>query len=319
MDQKRLKIAFLSRYVGTVDRGVETYVLELSKILKKDYEVDVLTNKDADSLLKIIKGRYDILIATNGRMQSLKASFGRLFSNYKLIISGQAGMGRDDIWNLVFAIPSVYVALTDFESNWAKKWAWRSKVAKIPNGVDLGKFTPSGEKIKLGSKPVVLSVGALYWYKHHELTIKAISKLEKIDLIIVGSGPEKQELMQMGNKLLGKDRFKILDVSFDDIPKYYRSSDVFTLPSWDREAFGIVYVEAMASGLPVVAPDDLSRKEIIGDAGVFTNVYNEQSYASAIEYALKVDWEDIPRKQAEKFSWEKIASRYSMLFREIIK
>jgi len=316
MENKKLKIAFLSRYVGSVDRGVETYALELSKRLSKIYDVAVLTGKDADSLTKIKRGNFDIVIATNGRLQALKASIGRIFGKYKLIISGQAGIGKDDLWNLLIVRPDIYVALTDFELAWAKRWSLGTKLYKIPNGVNLDKFSSYGPKINLGFKgKVVLSVGALFWYKHHELTIKALALLDNVNLLIVGDGPEYQQLEALGKKLLG-ERFRILKVGFNDIDKYYRSADLFVLPSWIRESFGIAYVEALASGLPVVAPDDPPRREIISEAGVFADVNDIEKYAQAVEKALEVNWGEKPRKQAEKFSWDKVASEYIKLINQ---
>ena len=101
MEKKKLKIAFLSRYQGNVDRGVETYVAELSKRLSENHEVTILSGKDAGNIGKIIGGKFNIVIACNGRFQAFKASVGRLISGYKLIISGQSGSGIDDIFNLL--------------------------------------------------------------------------------------------------------------------------------------------------------------------------------------------------------------------------
>ncbi len=308
---KKLKIAFLSRFQGVVSRGVETYVEELSKRLAKNCDVKILKGS--------ISEKYDVVIPTNGRLQSLRASFGRLFGGYKVIISGQAGVGKDDIWNIAVTVPDVYVALTDFEAEWAKKWAWRTKIIKIPNGVDLEKFTPIGEKINLGLlKPIILSVGALTWYKHHERTIQAMEEING-SLLIIGEGPEKEKLQHLGVEILGTARFKILQAEYESLPKIYRSADLFVLPSWDRESFGIVYVEAMASGLPVVAPDDPPRREIIGDAGIFTKTDDPKVYARSINEALQKDWNNLSRKQAEKFSWDKVASKYNKLFEEMFK
>ncbi len=313
MDKKR-KIVFLSEFVGNSNRGVETYVIELQKRLPGKFEVEVLTGKDAYSIEKIIGGHYDVVIATNGRLQALKASLGRLFGKYQLIIPGQAGPGKDDIWNIAVCCPDYYIGLTQAEVNWAQKYAWKSKIVKIPNGVDLDKFSPSGKKISLGLKgKVVLSVGALFWYKYQDRTIKALRETD-LSLLIIGKGPEKERLEKLGREYLGKDRFKIIEVDFEDIPTYYRSADLFVLPSWDRESFGIVYLEAMASGLPVVAPDDLSRKEIVGEGGLLTDVSNIDKYREIILQALSQDWKDKPRKQAGKFSWDKIANQYEKLF-----
>ena len=123
---KELKIAFLSRFQDKVDRGVETYVYELSKRLSKNHQVDILKGENSDSLRKILAGNYDFVISTNGRLQSLKVSIGRLVKPYKTIISGQAGKGADDLWNILATRPNVYVGLTEYESRWAKKWAFLS-------------------------------------------------------------------------------------------------------------------------------------------------------------------------------------------------
>lgn len=307
-----MKILFLSRYQDKVNRGAETFVTELSKKLIEDFQVDIFSGNDADDVSKIIKGNYDVVIPMNGRMQSLKSSLGRIVGGYKVVITGQSGIGRDDIWNIVIAKPDIFVALTDQMAKWAKNWAWGSRIVKIPNGVDLTRFKPSGEKINFGmQRPIVLSVGALEWYKHHE---KIISAMVKVDgsLLIVGKGSKKQELESLGKKLLG-DRIKIISAEYGDMPKIYRSCDLFTLPSWNREAFGIVYLEALASGLGVVAPDDSPRREIIGESGLFTNVDDEDKYGEAIQKALKIDWSKKARTQAEKFSWEKIAEEYKKL------
>lgn len=326
MAEKRLKIAFLSRFQGSVDRGVETFVYELSKRLSKNHEVEILSGNESDSFGKMISGEYDIVIPANGRWQALKASIGRLFGHYKTVISGQSGSGIDDIFNVFATKPDVFVALTNFAANGrnnklrrATTWAWGTKVVTIPNGVDLDKFRPGqtpGPGLARLKWPIVLSVGALYWYKHHKRTIKAMVKVQG-SLLIVGSGPDLESLQKLGEKLL-PGRFRVMPAKYDDMPKIYRNADLFVLPSWEREAFGTVYVEAMASGLPVVAPDDSPRREIIGDAGILVDVENPEKYAEAIEEALSKDWGDKPRQQAEKFSWDLVAEKYKKLFRELV-
>lgn len=312
-----MRIVFLSRYQNYIDRGAETFVTELSSRLKKKYFVDVLSGEDADSLSKLLHGKYNVVIPINGGIQTLKASLGRFFGGYKLVISGQAGIGRGEILNIACAQPNVYVALTDYMAKWAKKWALNSKIIKIPNGVDLSKFKPEGEKLNFNlERPIILSVGALTFYKHHQRVIDAMCYLDKGSLLIVGDGEEKYKLEEKGKTNLGK-RFIIQSFPYQDMPKVYRGADLFTLPSWGREAFGIVYLEAMASGLGVVAPDDSSRHEIIGDAGLFVDVSDVKKYAEAIDEALKKNWSEGARKQAEKFSWDKIARQYEQVMRNL--
>src|SRR3989344_1484628 len=266
-----MKIAILSRYQETINRGAETFVRELAGQLARTHEVEILSGDRSDSLPFILKGNYQIVISINGGRQSFKASLGRILGKYKLVITGQAGIGRGERFNLLVK-PDLYVALTEYMFKWAKKWAWGTKVIKIPNGVDKRKFSPKGEKMDFKlPKPVILSVGALVWSKHHERVIKAVSNLKEGSLLIVGEGPQREELEKMGGRLL-KGRFGIITANFIDMPKVYRGADLFSLPSWEREAFGIVYIEAMASGLGVVAPDDLARREIVGEAGILTDV-----------------------------------------------
>jgi glycosyltransferase involved in cell wall biosynthesis len=110
----------------------------------------------------------------------------------------------------------------------------------------------------------------------------------------------------------------MLSIPFNEMPKIYKSADVFTLPSASSEAFGNVYVEAMASELPVVATDDEQRREIVGEAGILTDPTNIEGYSDALQKALNTDWGDKPRKQAEKFSWETIAKKYEELFKTLL-
>ncbi len=305
-----MKIVFLSRLQNTAQRGAENFVEELAKRLSKNNRVEVFSGRSSDSLQNVLKGKFDIVIPINGRLQSLKVSLARAIGGYKLLISGHSGIGKDDIWNIAVAKPDVFVALTDQMKAWAKTWAWGSKVVKIPNGIDLNKFSPVGEKVDIGlPKPVILSVGALTWYKHHERVINAVGKMKEGSLLIVGQGPKKDDLEKLGKDLLG-NRFQIKSFDYKNMPKIYRSCDLFTLPSWDREAFGIVYLEALASGLGVVAPDDPPRREIVGKAGLFTDAYNPVDYAQNIKRALNIDWSKKARVQAEQFSWGKVAGEY---------
>ncbi len=313
-----MNIAFLSRYQKTVNRGAESFVAELSKRLSGKFNVEILSGNDSDNLSKIIKGKYDLVIPINGRLQSLKASFSRIFGKHRLLITGHSGIGRDDMWNILVK-PDVFVALTKYQQKWAEKWAWGSKILQIPNGIDLNKFSPDGPKIEINlPKPIILSVGALVWYKYHERVIRAVSTLDYGSVLIVGEGEDREKLESLGNKLLG-ERFRIIKLGYGEMPKIYRSVDLFTLPSWNREAFGIVYLEALSSGLGIVAPDDPQRREIIGDAGLFVRVEDPVKYAEGIDKALKINWTKKSKKQAEKFSWEKVAKMYDQVISEIIR
>lgn len=302
-----MKIAFLNIYQDKVARGAETFVFELSKRLSKNHQVDVISKIN---YLEIFKNEYDLLIPTNGRLQAVLVKVIALLSGAKVIISGQSGVGFDDRINL-YTFPDVFVALSTKALNWSRRINPLVKSVYIPNGVDLTKFNKL-EGMQ-GSTLQVLCVGALTKQKRIDLVIKAVAKIDSVKLLVVGDGELKSDIENLGTDLLG-DRFSLKSVKFEQMPLIYQQANVFTLVSAPSESFGNVFVEAMASGLPVVANDDPVRREIIGEAGIFIDPENLDEYANALKKALEIDWANKPRTQSEKFSWDKIASEYEKLF-----
>lgn len=306
-----MKIAILNKYQESVNRGAETFVRELSKRLQKNHQVDVISKID---YLKLFKGKYDLVIPTNGRAQAFLTRIVTWITGAKMVISGQSGVGFDDRLNL-YSMPDVFVALSSYALEKSKKRNPFVKSVYIPNGVDLSLFTKT---TKSKNSPTVLSNSAFTSDKRNDLTIKAVSMIKNAKLIIVGGGGDKkQEITDLGLKILGKDRFEVASVTYDKIPDFFKNANVFAFPSVSYESFGIVLVEAMASNLPIVATDDPIRREIIGDAGIFVDPTDTEAYAMAIEKALNTDWGDKPRKQAEKFDWDIIATQYEELFNSL--
>jgi glycosyltransferase involved in cell wall biosynthesis len=234
----------------------------------------------------------------------------------KMIISGQSGVGLDDRLNL-YSMPDVFVALSTYALQKSKERNPFVKSVYIPNGVDLTRFKMKDLGFKNQQK-TILCVGAFTEQKRHELVIQAVSKLKNVKLIIAGGGGDKKEDIKiLCKKLLGKEKFEIVETTNEKMPDIYNKADVFTLASIPSESFGIVLVEAMASGLPIIATNDPIRREIVGDAGLFVNPTDTENYAKTIEKALNTNWGNKPRKQAEKFSWDEIAKKYEELFKEL--
>lgn len=316
-----MRIAILNKYQNKVFRGAETFVFELAKRLSKNHNVSIVSDVN---YFKLLKNKYDIIIPTNGRCQVIVVRIISWLTRAKMIVSGQSGLGWDDRVNL-YTFPDVFVALSEHQAAWARRVNPLVKVVTIPNGVDLNRFKKVGtlrEKgLRLKNKTrIVLSVGAFTKEKRHELTIKAVAKIPNVKLKIVGGGGDRyMDIKILGEKVLGKDRFEISSVPPEKMPEVYKKADALAFPSVPWESFGIVMVEAMAFGLPVVATDDPIRREIVGEAGVLVDPANMDSYAKAIQDVLGRNWGETPRKQAEKFSWDVIAKKYEDLFKEITK
>ena len=264
------------------------------------------------------KGKYDIIIPTDGGWEKPLCLLLKIFTGAKIIVSGQSGMGYDELWNLLWR-PDAFIALTDKAKNWAKKIGFGVRVEKIPNGVDLDKFNLKVKPLSLKlPHPVILCASALVFSKRIDLTIKAVAKLPNVSLLVVGDGGEREKLEKLGNNLL-PGKFMLLKAKYEEMPSIYRSADLFTMVSYSSEAFGIVYVEAMACNLPIVATDDEMRHEIIGEAGLFVDPKDIDEYAKKLDEALKTKWGDKPRIQAEKFSWDEIAKKYEGVMLEVLK
>jgi len=102
-----MKIVFISRYQGKVERGVENYVKELASRLGKNHHIEILTS--AWQLLgnqkrpRLATGGLGLTIIypLNGYWQSLGCRIYAWLTGAKLVLGGHAGIGRDDKWNLL--------------------------------------------------------------------------------------------------------------------------------------------------------------------------------------------------------------------------
>ena len=157
-------------------------------------------------------------------------------------------------------------------------------------------------------RPIILTASRYQSNKRLELVIESVAKLNQGSLLILTSGDNIENLNQYGKSVLG-DRFKLMNAPYNEMASYYRACDIFTLPSI-YEPFGLVYLEAMACNRPIVAPNDLSRMDIIGNAGILCDVSDIDAYSASLERALKTDFRDIPYNQAKKYTWQKCADQY---------
>jgi glycosyltransferase involved in cell wall biosynthesis len=198
----------------------------------------------------------------------------------------------------------------------------RFKSALIPNGADLAAFAPGpAERARFGlpeKGPVVLMVSALIPSKNVAEGIAAVAKTREATLVVAGDGPLRNEMSKLAGELL-PGRYRQLTAPAADMPALYRSADAFMHLSTD-ESFGNVFVEAMATGLPVVAYDTARTRWIIGDGGFFPETQSPEALAEAISTALAGSSSAARknRERAQAFNWPSIADQYSDFFEELL-
>lgn len=203
------------------------------------------------------------------------------------------------------------------------------KIKVIYNGVKIDDFNPdipkTESRIKLGlpaSNYIIGTVGRVKEEKGHKFLIEAVSGLKDVCIAIAGDGPLMKELKELSNRLGVKCVFMGM-LPPEKIPVFLNSLDIFCFPSlW--EGFPSALVEAMAAGLPVVASDIPSSKEIIGDAGII--VPPGSSRELGVSLRRLIDDEQlrnaIGRRASEKiktFSIENTVNAYQELFEEVLK
>ncbi len=207
---------------------------------------------------------------------------------------------------------------------------WHSKVRVIPLGIDGGPgddprdvpVPPSPEALRL------LAVGRLSHYKGFDILLDALAHVPDARLVLVGTGEEDAKLRERARVLGLADRVSFRgDVDDGSLRALYRAADVFVLPSLDRsEAFGIVLLEAMRAGLPVVASDipGSGVRHVVAD-GV-SGVRVPRGDAGALAGALRALAADPQRRAAlgssgrdrwrDRFTLEQSARQVLALYRE---
>lgn len=263
---------------------------------------------------RIILGRADLLFPANGVWGALVCRLIRLVKSTPFVYTAHGGIEPA----IALQKPDIYFALNRNIERWYKEYFPKLKVVFLPNGVDLKRFKPKGNKAKVNlERPIYIDVAAFIPVKRLDLTIKAVAKLKKGSLIMLGDGPMKKDLLQLAEKELGSGRFLHKSVANYDMPAYYRSADIFTLAA-KGEPSSLVCMEALASNLPVVVNDEELLRFLVGKAGILINVENLGKYSEALDKASRQNFGTHPLKQASKFSWENISKQYASKLLKII-
>ena len=190
--------------------------------------------------------------------------------------------------------------------------------ALIPNGADLGLFgqgAPERERFGLpADRPVVLMVSALIESKRVLDGIRAVAGLDRAHLVVAGDGHLRAEVLALADRLL-PGRFSRLTLNAADMPALYRSADAFLHMSL-LESFGNVFVEAMASGLPIVGHDTPRLRWVVGDGPFLCDTEDAGALAAGLTAAL-ARGRGAPDPRLARYAWSAIGLEYDRFLRRL--
>lgn len=221
------------------------------------------------------------------------------------------------------------IAVTRLEADFLVKVAGAdpNKITVIPEGVDLDLFKP--KTTGLESENIILFVGRIAPEKGLMYLIKAIPRVAKvfpsISVMIVGEDQGIQkDLMKAAEKLKVEKIVHFLGPKFGhELARTYRKTRLFVLPSL-YETFGLAVLEAMATGLPVVATRVGGIPELVeeGRNGVLVGPGDHETLAEAIigllsdfELSLKISKRNTIK--AKRYSWKNVAEKVEGVYKDL--
>ncbi|MFC1754978.1 glycosyltransferase [Thermoproteota archaeon] len=229
-----------------------------------------------------------------------------------------------------FSIPNKIHIYGKSMFKFAKKAGVNSKkIIVIPTGIDTSKFSnaKASDRKKIGLKKsdfVLIYAGLIVPRKGIDTMLESLSKLpdKKVELLLVGEGPSKQEYQKMAKKLGVAERVKFLGWRHD-IPELMKTSDALFLPSRGEGLPGIV-MEAMAAGLPVVASDIPCIPDLVENdkTGFLCEENDVRAFSTAIrKICANPKLADKMGKggkfKIKQFEWANIIKKYKKVYETI--
>jgi phosphatidylinositol alpha-1,6-mannosyltransferase len=182
----------------------------------------------------------------------------------------------------------------------------RARLERLPSGVDAGLFAPSAaglevrQRLGLADRPVVVCVSRLVPRKGQDVLVRALPELRRrvpgTALLLVGGGPDLPRLHRLAAEHGVSDDVVVTgSVPWDRLPEHYAAGDVFAMPCRTRraglevEGLGIVFLEASATGLPVVAGRSGGSPDAVrdGETGVLVDGRSVVAVTDAVAGLLR--------------------------------
>ena len=291
--------------------GLVIYYILLSYILDK-YNPDVVHAHHLEKrffIANLLSEDDFRIVATSHSIHSITHSSGKLGQEYEKILKSS----YENCDNLIFVSDELrddyYNKFGEFEGN--------DRV--IPNPIHFAH--PSGISIDHNPNIAnVLFVGSFTKRKGIKTFVRAMSKIES-DTDITGwvvGDTNKAKVQKYISNIEGGESIRIPG-RVQNIYEYYHIADIFVLPT-EKESFGIVFIEAMSQGTPVIGTTGVPEKVIPNsDVGYRIKPNEPNILAEKIKEGLDKDWEkEKIRKHAQNFSWEESISDFEKFYRSSI-
>ncbi|GAA2677755.1 glycosyltransferase family 1 protein [Nonomuraea recticatena] len=202
------------------------------------------------------------------------------------------------------------------------------RVSIVPCGVDLGHFTPQGPKARKGAAMRVLSIGRLVPRKGVDTVLRALRELPEAELVIAGGEAEDPEAVRLAELAAAyglADRVKVIgSVPRERVPALMRSADVLVSVPW-YEPFGMVPLEAMACGVPVIASAVGGHLDTVAGCGVLVPPRRPQALARALRDLLDNParraqlGEAGARKARQMYGWPHVAEQTEAVYQSVLE
>lgn len=313
------KVGYLKKKICKAFSGLYLKLQLQSKWSSSLYAHSSYPSELRNALLHELQlGQYDVIIGVHApltaRLATLKSSLpgvkliGWLHNSFEAIFGENShyyiGSKRRRHYVYQFRKLDNVVLLCNHDTRRYFDYDPQFKPTVIYNPLTL---VPS--RVSFGTSKRFLAVGRFsHQHKGFDLLIKAFSIFTKNNkdwsLDIVGEGPEEKLYRELIKEYNLEVRITIHPFT-NEIQSYYFNAQVYVLSSrW--EGFGLVLVEAMAHGLPVISSDLPTSKEIMGDFGMYFKNGDIEDLAQRLEDATHIDWQ---KKSEEAL---KIAHRYDI-------
>lgn len=204
----------------------------------------------------------------------------------------------------------------------------KHKVEIIPNGIDLSKYKP--KRTPPMSAPTIFYVGRLEKRKGVKYLLRAFQKLQEqlpaAQLIIAGDGPERERLEQMVEELAVNHVDFLGYIEEAEKIHLMQSVDLFCAPAMYGESFGIVLLEALACGVPIVAGSNPGYASVLQERGSLglvnprdTDDFSRRLQLMLTDETLRKSWKSWAAGYVKQFDYVNIVDKYEQLYDDLCR